>query len=126
MSKKKMAEKELLEGLTPETSHANELATIGSKEWADCGKGLETLDDDVLAEREQIVGSAHEMTVNADLFINELQLALKELPVDEIELCDLANEIGRVIAVLAHPTTDNKREVIAGIEHGFELIAKEK
>ncbi|WP_418114088.1 hypothetical protein RJD40_05545 [Vibrio scophthalmi] len=64
--------------------------------------------------------------VNPGTFVSELKLALDNLPDGDIELCDLANEIGRVIANLNSPHKALLREVILGVEHGFELINKER
>lgn len=72
--------------------------------------------------------------VNLDIFLSNLKLALDSLPDSDsdsdsdsdIELCDLGNEIGRVIANLNSPNKILLREVTHGIEHGFDLIRKER
>ena len=93
MSKKKLTEKELLEGMTPHNSHC-----------------------DLLAKSE----------VKPDVFLSNLKLALDTLPDGDIEFCDLGNEIGRVIASLNSSPKCHLRDVLHGIEHGFDLIAKAK
>nr|WP_244916962.1 hypothetical protein [Vibrio coralliirubri] len=64
--------------------------------------------------------------VNPDIFLSNLKLALDSLPDGDIEFCDLGNEVGRVIANLNSPNKTLLREVTHGIEHGFDLIRKER
>ncbi|MGL0822235.1 hypothetical protein [Vibrio vulnificus] len=63
-----------------------------------------------------------EPKVNIDEFIQCLKREISRLPVDDLELCDLSNEIGRVIAMLAGADKRHEQEVVSGVEHGFDLI----
>lgn len=54
-----------------------------------------------------------------------LRFVLDSLPDGDIELCDLGDEIGRVIANLNSPHKRLIREVIYGVEHGFNSMSKE-
>lgn len=64
--------------------------------------------------------------VNRHAFVSDLTLALDSLPDDDIELCDLANEIGRVIANFNSSHKSHLREAIRCLEHGYDSIALEK
>ena len=126
MSSKKFTEKQLLEGLTLNNAHHDLLAK--SRMDSDCSPfaGREGVSDDFIANRVDVFDEPSLSLVSPDTFVSELKLALDNLPDGDIELCDLANEIGRVIANLNSPHKALLREVILGVEHGFELINKER
>jgi hypothetical protein len=63
-----------------------------------------------------------EATINIDEFIKSLSSSVESLPTKDLELCDLANEIGMVIARLSDTDPLCEREVLSGINHGFELV----
>lgn len=64
----------------------------------------------------------NEPTVNIDEFINKFSLSVGSLPTRDLELCDIANEIGIVIAELVGTRSTLETEVIASIRHGFDLV----
>lgn len=126
MCSKKFTGKELLEGLNPYKAHRDLLTKTDTKsDWFSFAD-VEGVSDDFMANRVDFFGESSSNLVNPDTFVSELQLAFDSLPDGDIELCDLANEIGRVIANLNSPYKSHLCEVIHGIEHGFNLIAKEK
>lgn len=63
--------------------------------------------------------------INPDIFLSNLKLALDSLSNGDIEFYDLGNEIGRVSANLSSPSNILLREVIYGVEHGFDMISNE-
>lgn len=63
-----------------------------------------------------------EPTVNIDEFVNKLSTYLESLPTKDLELCDISNEIGILIAELVGTKDASETEVIAGIRHGFDLV----
>lgn len=91
-------------------------------DWISFADEVERVTDDFMADRNE----AGSNLVNRHTFVSDLTIALDSLPDGDIELCDLANEIGRVIANLNSAHKSHLREVIRGIEHGFDLIAIEK
>ena len=91
-------------------------------DWISFADEVERVTDDFMAYRNEDSSNL----VNRHTFVSDLTLALDSLPGGDIELCDLANEIGRVIANLNSAHKSHLREVIRGIEHGFDLIAIEK
>jgi len=60
--------------------------------------------------------------VDVEMFITKLMAALSDLPQKDIEVCDLANEIGIAIASLAGSEKHIERECLSGIKHGFSMI----
>lgn len=52
MSKVKLSEKDLLEGLTSQNSHADELATTSERDWGSYSDNAEKADDDFLIYRD--------------------------------------------------------------------------
>ncbi|EKB1966240.1 hypothetical protein ONF83_004851 [Vibrio parahaemolyticus] len=122
MSKKKLTEKELLEGMTPCNSHSELLAKSETKpDWLSFSDG-EKVSDDFMANRNEVFDEPCSDLVNPNVFLPNLKLALDRLPKGDIELCDLGNEIGRVIASLNSPHRALLRDTI----YGIELISKEK
>lgn len=77
-----------------------------------------------MANRIDDIDESNSDLVNPDAFLSDIKLAHDSIP--DIELCDLGNEIGWVIASLNLPHRTLLRETIYGIEHGFELIGKGK
>ncbi len=55
MSKKRLSEKDLLEGITSHTAHSDELATTSEKDW---GAYSEDADGDLLVERSDVFDSS--------------------------------------------------------------------
>ncbi|EII2378938.1 hypothetical protein LG166_003214 [Vibrio cholerae] len=122
MSKKKLSEKELLEGMTPYNTHSDLLAKTEIKpDWMSFADEVERLTDDFIANRNEVFDDPSSDLVNPYIFLSNLKLALDSLPDGDIELYDLGNEIGRVIASLSSPNKTRLREVTDGIEHGFDL-----
>lgn len=127
MSKKKLTEKELLEGMTPYTAHSDLLAKSETKpDWVSFADEAERVTYDFMANRNEVFDEPSSYLVNPDVFLSNLKLALNSLPYDDIELLDLTNEIGRVIANLNSPDKCHLRDELHGIEHGFDLIGKER
>ncbi|EGR0581324.1 hypothetical protein NMS60_002171 [Vibrio cholerae] len=127
MSKKKLTEKVLLEGMTPYNIHSDLLAKAETKpDWMSFADEVERITDDFMANRNEVFDEPSSDFVNPDIFLSNLKLALDNLPDGDIELCGLGNEIGRIIANLNSPSKTLLREVIYGIEHGFDLVSKER
>ncbi|MEZ8055771.1 hypothetical protein AB4184_15320 [Vibrio splendidus] len=127
MSKKKLTEKELLEGITPYNAHSDLLTKTETKpDWVPFADEVERITDDLMANRNEVFDELSSGFVNPDIFLSNLKLALDRLPDGDIELCYLGNEIGRVIANLNSPNKTLLREVTHGIEHGFDMISKER
>ncbi|MBB1465651.1 hypothetical protein H5300_20485 [Vibrio sp. SG41-7] len=123
MNKKKLTEKELLEKITPYNSHSDLLAKTEIKPGMLPFADVESISDDFMVNR---IDEPSSNLVNPNAFLSYLELALDNLPDGDIELCDLGNEIGRVIANLNSPHKTLLQEVIHGVEHGFDLISKER
>ncbi len=122
-----MTEKVLLEGMTPYNTHSDLLAKSETKpDWISFADGGERVTDDFMANRNEVFDEPSLDLVNPYIFLSNLKLALDSLPDGDIEFCDLGNEIGRVIANLNSPNKALLREVIYGVEHGFDLIRKER
>ncbi|ENM5732744.1 hypothetical protein DU972_000282 [Vibrio mimicus] len=127
MSKKKLTEKVLLEGMTPYNTHSDLLAKTETKtDWMSFADEVELVTDDFMTDRNEVFDKPSSDLVNPDIFLSNLKLALDNLPDGDIELCDLGNEIGRIIANLNSPNKTLLREVIYGVEHGFDLVSKER
>ena len=124
---KKLTEKELLKGMTPYNVHSDLLAKSETKpDWLSFTDEVERVTDDFMADRNEVLENPSSDFLNPDIFLSNLKLALDSLPDGDIELCDLGNEIGRVIANLNSPNKTLLREVIYGVEHGFDMISKER
>lgn len=127
MSKKKLTEKELLEGMTPYNAHSDLIAKSETKpDWVSFADGVERVTDDFMADRSEVFDEPRPDLLNPNIFLSNLKLALDRLPDGDIELCDLGNEIGRVIANLNSPNKTLLREVVYGVEHGFDMVSKER
>ncbi len=79
-----------------------------------------------MADRSEVFDEPRPDLLNPNIFLSNLKLALDRLPDGDIELCDLGNEIGRVIANLNSPNKTLLREVVYGVKHGFDMISKER
>ncbi|EJL6400809.1 hypothetical protein ATY35_19435 [Vibrio cidicii] len=127
MSNKKLTEKELLEGMNPYNTYIDLLAKTETKpDWLSFADAVESITDNFMANRNEVFDELRSDLVNPYIFLSNLKLVLDSLPDGDIELCDLGNEIGRVIASLSSPNKTCLREVTNGIEHGFDLIRKER
>ncbi|WP_188008398.1 hypothetical protein [Photobacterium damselae] len=51
MSRKPISEKELLDGITPKTIHADELATTSEKDWGSYSENTDKAESDFLVQR---------------------------------------------------------------------------
>ncbi|WED21553.1 hypothetical protein L3Q72_13115 [Vibrio sp. JC009] len=126
MSKKRLTEEELLEGMTAYNAHADELIATESKDdWLSFAE-TERVSDDFMSERVDVFDESESNVINPKAFIEELRVALAQLYEGDIELCDLGNEIGRVVGRLSTPHKAIEHELIHGIEHGIDLVAREK
>ncbi|CAH8242223.1 conserved hypothetical protein [Vibrio aestuarianus] len=54
MSRKPLSEKELLEGITPKTAHADELATTNEKDWGSYSEDTDKAESDFLVQRDDV------------------------------------------------------------------------
>ncbi|MEF1339507.1 hypothetical protein REH81_22490, partial [Vibrio rotiferianus] len=93
-------------------------------DWVSFADGADRVTDDFMASRNEVFDDPSSGLVNPDIFLSNLKSALDCLPDGDIDLCDLGNEIGRVIANSNSPHKCHLRDVLHGIEHGFDLIAK--
>ncbi|HGZ7309439.1 TPA: hypothetical protein ACOL2E_003640 [Vibrio parahaemolyticus] len=66
--------------------------------------------------------SEKELTINIDDFVRELLSSVESLPTKDLELSDLSNELGMVIARLYGSEHLCESEVLSGICHGFDLV----
>ncbi len=66
-----------------------------------------------------------EPTVNTDEFLKILSSELKSLPTEDLQLCDLSNEIGLIVAKLVGTEKPLENEFKSGITHGFDLVRRE-
>ncbi|TMX46590.1 hypothetical protein DA099_14915 [Photobacterium damselae] len=127
MSKKKLTEKELLEGMSPYNVHSDLIADRETEpDWVSFADVVERVTDDFMADRNEVFNEPSSDLLNPDIFLSNLKLALDNLPDGDIGFCDLGNEIGRVIANLKSPNKLLLRELIYGVEHGFDIIRKER
>lgn len=125
MNEKKLIEKELLEGMTSYISHSDLIAKSEKKpDWVSFADGADQVTDDFMASRNELFDGPSLGLVNPDIFLSNLKSALNCLPDGDVELGDLGNEIGRVIASLNSPHQCHLRDVLYGIEHGFDLIVR--
>lgn len=58
MSKKRLSEKDLLEGLTSHTAHTDELSTASEKSWGTYSEDADKADSDFLVERPDVFDSS--------------------------------------------------------------------
>lgn len=127
MSKEKLTEKVLSEGMNPCNTHSDLLAKTEKKpDWLSFTEAVERITDNFMANRNGVFDELRSDLVNPYIFLSNLKLALDSLTDGDIELYDLGNEIGRVIASLSSPNKTRLREITNGIEHGFDLIRKER
>lgn len=113
--------------MPPYNNHSDLLAKSETKlDWISFADGVERVTGDFMANRNDVFDEPSSDLLNPDIFLSNLKLALDSLPDGNIELCDLGNEIGRVIANLNSPNKALLCEVIYGVEHGFDMVSKEK
>lgn len=58
MRKKRLSEKDLLEGLTSHTAHSDKLATTSEKDWGSYSEDADKADRDFLVERRDVFDSS--------------------------------------------------------------------
>ncbi len=122
-----MTEKVLSEGMNPYNTHSDLFTKTEKKpDWLSFTEAVERITDNFMANRNEVFDELRSDLVNPYIFLSNLKLALDSLTDGDIELYDLGNEIGRVIASLSSPNKIRLREVTNGIEHGFDLIRKER
>ncbi|MDW1461225.1 hypothetical protein R7F07_01975 [Vibrio sp. YT-16] len=63
MSKKRLSEKELIEGMTPHTAHADDLATTSERDWGSYSENVDKADDDFLIQRDDVFGASRMETL---------------------------------------------------------------
>ncbi|MCH1924168.1 hypothetical protein L9G74_06435 [Shewanella sp. C32] len=63
-------------------------------------------------------------TVNIDELLKTVRTSVQALPSSDLELCDLANELGIALAKLVGTDKSYESEVLSGIKHGFDLVRK--
>ncbi|HFC9209814.1 MULTISPECIES: hypothetical protein [Vibrio] len=105
---------------------SKEKLTEKKPEWLSFTEAVERITDNFMANRNEVFDDLRSDLVNPYIFLSNLKFALDSLPDGDIELYDLSNEIGKVIASLSSPNKTRLREVTNGIEHGFDLIRKER
>lgn len=59
--------------------------------------------------------------IDIELFMTKLKAVLSAIPQKDIELCDLANELGIVLASLSGNEKHTEKKCLNGIRHGFSL-----
>ncbi|WP_417762388.1 hypothetical protein [Shewanella sp.] len=65
-------------------------------------------------------------TVNIDELLTTVRTSVQALPSNDLELCDLANELGIALAELVGLDKSYEAEVLSGIKHGFDLVRRKK
>lgn len=60
--------------------------------------------------------------IDIELFMTKLKAVLSAIPQKDIEVCDLANELGIVLASVLGNERHTEKECLEGISHGFSLI----
>ncbi|MGO2323944.1 hypothetical protein [Vibrio casei] len=58
MSKKRLSEKDLLDGLTSHTAHSDKLAIVSEKDWELYSEDADKADSDFLVERRDVFDSS--------------------------------------------------------------------
>jgi hypothetical protein len=64
------------------------------------------------------------LTVNIDELLKTVRTSVQALPSNDLELCDLANELGIALAKSVGTDKSYEAEVLSGIKHGFDLVRK--
>ena len=59
--------------------------------------------------------------IDIELFMAKLKVVLSALPQKDIGVCDLANELGIVLASVLGNEKNIEKECLEGISHGFSL-----
>lgn len=99
-------------------------STETKPDWVSFADEVERVTDDFMADRNEVFDELGSGLVNRHNSVSDLTLALDSLPDRGIELCDLANEIVRVITSLNSSHKSHLREVISGLEQGFDSYSK--
>lgn len=88
MSKKRLSEKELLEELTPYTTHVDLLATIREKEWVSYSEDTEKSGDDFLTQREDVFDDSR-IEFEEDEYDRKLIKQRESSPEIDVDIDDL-------------------------------------
>lgn len=62
--------------------------------------------------------------VNIDELLKTVRTSVQALLSNDLELCDLANELGIALAESVGTDKSYEVEVLSGIKHGFDLVRK--
>ncbi len=88
MSKKRLSEKDLLEGLTSHTAHSYELATTREKDWGAYSEDADKADSDFLVERRDVFDSSR-IEFEEDEQDRELVKQRENSPEIDVDIDDL-------------------------------------
>lgn len=88
MSKKRLSEKDLLEGLTSHTAHSDELATTSEKDWGSYSEDADMADSDFLVERRDVFDSSR-IEFEEDEQDRELVKQRENSPEIDVDIDDL-------------------------------------
>ncbi|ENQ8649949.1 hypothetical protein ACEQ8A_003615 [Vibrio fluvialis] len=88
MSKKRLSEKDLLEGLTSHTAHSDELATTSEKDWGAYSEDADKADSDFLVERRDVFDSSR-IEFEEDEQDRELVKQRENSPEIDVDIDDL-------------------------------------
>ncbi len=88
MSKKRLSEKDLLEGLTSHTVHSSELATTSEKDWGSYLEDTDKADSDFLVQRGDVFDSCR-IEFEEDEQDRELVKQRENTPEIDIDINDL-------------------------------------
>ncbi|MDW6017513.1 hypothetical protein SBW85_06930 [Vibrio plantisponsor] len=88
MSKKRLSEKDLLEGLTSHTAHSDELATTSEKDWGSYSEDANMADSDFLVERRDVFDSSR-IEFEEDEQDRELVKQRENSPEIDVDIDDL-------------------------------------
>ncbi|PNH95347.1 hypothetical protein [Vibrio diazotrophicus] len=88
MNKKRLSEKDLLEGLTSHTAHSDELATTSEKDWGSYSEDANMADSDFLVERRDAFDSSR-IEFEEDEQDRELVKQRENSPEIDVDIDDL-------------------------------------
>ncbi|RZP71764.1 hypothetical protein D8T51_22220 [Vibrio vulnificus] len=88
MSKKRLSEKDLFEGLTSHTAHSDELATTSEKDWGSYSEDSDKADSDFLVERRDVFDSSR-IEFEEDEQDRELVKQRENSPEIDVDIDDL-------------------------------------
>lgn len=77
--------------------------------------------DPVVLEAYLLERASESNRIDIELFMTKLKVVLSALPQKDIEVCDLANELGIVLASVLGNEKNIEQECLEGIRHGFSL-----